>query len=322
MQGRPYATPEERVPVLSRADASGLLRLEDPLRVLLTALEVAANAIVITDQDGCIVYANRAFTDLTGYPSSEALGRNARILKSGEQSPDVYQQLRNIILAGPAWHGELVNGRKDGSFYDEEVTIAPVRGASGAIHHFIAIKQDTTERRRHEKALRLTHFTVDHAAHAVFWVDPDGQVFYANAAFCRILGYSRRELLAMKVPILIPMREGFWAAHCQSLRDAGMLEFESQLQPKDGTLVPVLVTALYAIFDGKEYGFAFVRDISASKRTEAAMAEQKHLFEILVEHVPDHIYFKDSEKSAWQSHQLRIQRRCRDYLLDPGALIT
>ncbi len=112
-----------------------------------TALMAAANAIVITDTNGTIVWLNAAFSRLTGYDSAEALGGTPRLLKSGVHDRSFYEHLWTTIRAGHVWSGDLVNRRKDGTLYNEEMTITPVRQGDD-ITHFIAIKQDTTERKR------------------------------------------------------------------------------------------------------------------------------------------------------------------------------
>lgn len=128
--------------------------VEQTLRLQSTALESAANAVVITDIKGNIQWVNSAFTRLVGYSAEEVIGKNPRILKSGLQSPAVYQDLWNTVLAGKVWRGELVNRRKDGSFYDEELSITPLLDSEGKVTNFIAIKQDITERKRAEAQLR------------------------------------------------------------------------------------------------------------------------------------------------------------------------
>lgn len=129
-------------------------RHRDQIRLQTAALEAAANAVVITDRNGIIRWANLGFTHLTGYSSAEVCGLTPRVLKSGQQPPSFYRLLWSTILAGQTWQGEIMNRRKNGSLYREEQTITPVRDADGAISHFIAIKQDVTERRRHEEQLR------------------------------------------------------------------------------------------------------------------------------------------------------------------------
>jgi diguanylate cyclase (GGDEF)-like protein/PAS domain S-box-containing protein len=91
---------------------------------------------------------------MTGYPPQEAIGQNPRILKSGLQDATYYKNLWDTILAGKVWRGELINKRKEGGLYSEEQTITPVHNTSGEISHFIAIKQDITERKRMEETLK------------------------------------------------------------------------------------------------------------------------------------------------------------------------
>ena len=121
---------------------------------LVTAIEQSAEGVVITNTAGDIEYVNPAFTRITGYSREEALGHNPRILKSGNQDPVFYRQLWATILKGEIWHGELINRRKDGGLYTEQMNIAPVRDARGEVTHFIATKQDVTERKRLENQFR------------------------------------------------------------------------------------------------------------------------------------------------------------------------
>ncbi|MEW6544745.1 MAG: MEDS domain-containing protein [Nitrospirota bacterium] len=126
-------------------------RAEEQIRLVTRALESAANGVVITDADGTILWVNPAFSKTTGYAAAEAIGRNPRLLKSGKQDQHFYQRLWATIKAGSIWRGELVNRRKDGSFYTEDMTITPVRSHNSEITNFIAIKQDITERKQMER---------------------------------------------------------------------------------------------------------------------------------------------------------------------------
>jgi|GEM_PF-380272 len=118
------------------------------------ALEAAANAIAIVNRDGTIKWANAAFARMTGYTVDEVIGANTRILKSGTQSQAFYAGLWETVLSGNVWRGELQNRRKNGDIYTEEMTITPVRGPTGEVDHFIAVKQDVTDRKRQEEQLR------------------------------------------------------------------------------------------------------------------------------------------------------------------------
>jgi len=120
------------------------------------ALRSAANGIVITDRQGAIIWVNPAFTTLTGYTPEDVMGKDPRILRSGRHAQSFYQNLWATILADKVWNGEIINRRKDGSYYIEEMTITPVRAEGHDITHFIAIKQDVTERKRVEKVLQVS----------------------------------------------------------------------------------------------------------------------------------------------------------------------
>ncbi len=119
-------------------------RSDEAHRLLATVVEQAAETIVVTELDGTMVYVNPAFERTTGYTREEAVGQNPRILASGKQTADFYQQLWSTISAGRVWQGRFVNRRKDGSLYEEEATISPARDASGTIINFVAIKRDVT----------------------------------------------------------------------------------------------------------------------------------------------------------------------------------
>ncbi len=129
-------------------------RAEQQLRVQAKALETAANSIVITDQEGSILWVNPAFCALSGYGLEEALGKNPRLLKSGKHGPAFYQHLWKEILSGKTWRGEFVNRRKDGSLFHGEQTITPVHDEAGRITHFIGIMSDITSRKQAEEEAR------------------------------------------------------------------------------------------------------------------------------------------------------------------------
>ncbi len=134
-------------------DISERKRDEENIRLLSSALESAANAVVITDNDGTIIWVNNAFTKLTGFAREEALGANLRIIKSGIQNRAFYKELWETILQGKVWKGELVNRKKNKELYSEEMTITPVHNKEGKVSHFIAIKSDISERKKAEKEL-------------------------------------------------------------------------------------------------------------------------------------------------------------------------
>jgi len=133
-------------------------RMESELRKLTTAVEQSPVTVVITDTDGAIQYVNPSFTSSSGYTAAEALGKNPRILKSGNTSKELYQEMWKSITKGLPWYGLFHNKRKDGSMYWEDAVVAPVRDTSGAITQYIAIKQDITSRLEAEERASFLAF--------------------------------------------------------------------------------------------------------------------------------------------------------------------
>ncbi len=135
-------------------DETDRRRDEAEIRRLAAAVEQAAQAVVITDTDGTIRYVNAAFTATTGYGREEALGRNPRILKSNLHGPEHYAALWQTILSGRTWTGSFTNRRRDGSFYEAEATITPVRDPRGNVACFVSLEQDVTEQRAARRKLQ------------------------------------------------------------------------------------------------------------------------------------------------------------------------
>jgi len=153
INARPQFHPGEQSPYqvfTTFEDITAARRAESELHLLSQAVAQSANSVVITDPEGNIEYVNPKFVELTGYSLAEASGQNPRILKSGQQSQEFYQELWNTIKAGQEWRGEFHNRRKDGTMYWEEATIAPVFDSRGTIVHFIAIKENITARKQAE----------------------------------------------------------------------------------------------------------------------------------------------------------------------------
>jgi two-component system cell cycle sensor histidine kinase/response regulator CckA len=130
---------------------------EESLRKLSRAVEQSADMVMITNREGIIEYVNPAFEMLTGYLRQDAEGKTPRILKSGEQGPDTYQELWKTILCGNVYRSILVNRKKNGDLYYIEQSISPVRDTAGSITHFISNGRDLTERYRLEAQLLQAH---------------------------------------------------------------------------------------------------------------------------------------------------------------------
>jgi PAS domain S-box-containing protein len=180
---------------LERSSSTEFAAAEDLLHLQATALEAAANPIIISRRDGTIVWANKAFEELSGYTREEALGQSTRLLKAGQQSPSFYKNMWETILSGQRWRGELVNRRKDGTVYEEEMTITPVKNGTGDVTHFIAIKLDIAERKRAEERICRLAQAVENSAELIAIANPDGRISFANHALLQATGYKDTEII-------------------------------------------------------------------------------------------------------------------------------
>lgn len=165
---------------------AALTGLPDLGAVATALLEGADTMVVITDRDGTIIYVNPAFTAVTGYARHEAIGDTPRLLRSGVQDDRFYADLWGTILEGCTWHGELVNRRKDGTLYTDEMTIVPLGSESGRATHFVAIKRDVSTRIQ-----TLTAASPVGIAHA----GRDGRLLYVNHRAEAMLGAGFGDLI-------------------------------------------------------------------------------------------------------------------------------
>ena len=131
-------------------DVTRLRQLEQRQRQLARAIEATADMVVITDRTGNILFANAASEQITGYRRDEIIGKNPRILKSGHQDKLFYEKMWSTILVGQVWRGEIINRRKNGSFYYAQLTISPIANEHNEVNQFVAVQRDITPQKRAE----------------------------------------------------------------------------------------------------------------------------------------------------------------------------
>lgn len=137
-------------------DITAIRESERERRNLIRAIEQTTDGVVITDAEGTIEYVNPAFERLTGYSLAETVGKNPRILKSGQVSMTTYKNLWETILSGRTFRGIFTNRKKNADTYVTEITISPIRDPGGVITHFVAVQKDITEQVRLERAVAQT----------------------------------------------------------------------------------------------------------------------------------------------------------------------
>jgi len=217
-------------------------------RLLTAALQASANAIVITDVAGSIQWVNPAFTELTGYAEDEAIGRNPRdLVRSGQHDGDFYRAMWRTLLGGNVWRGVMVNRRKDGSLYTEDQTITPVPDDSGAISHFISVKEDISQRLAVEATLAETDRRFRSLFHGVpvglYRTSPNGRLLDANETMARMLGHSSLEELCRLPADALYANPGDRRRHLSMVEEAGDVHGEDVVfERRDGSRISARVT--------------------------------------------------------------------------------
>jgi two-component system, NtrC family, sensor kinase len=248
-------------------------------------------AIAIVDKEGDFEYVNNAFTRTTGYTLSEVIGKNPRILKSGEQSESFYKELWETITSGKNWQGEFHNKRKNGELYWENSVIVPIIDATWAISHFVSIKQDISLRKKEMEAFseseRRFQELADLLPQTIFEMNMEGWIIYTNRMGLGAFGYTQEDYQHGVHSLLLFAPEERERVKLNMERRLKNIPFENHEYfglRKDGSKFPVLVYTAPIIRDGKPVGIrGIVLDITARKQTEEALQQLNQTLEERIE---------------------------------------
>jgi PAS domain S-box-containing protein len=265
-------------------------RTEDELRKLSRAVEESPAVVVITGLEGGIEYVNPSFTRLTGYTLEEAKGKNPSILKSGETPQEEYRRLWETIQSGKEWRGEFRNKKKNGELYWESAVIAPIKDPGGSITHYIAVKEDITDRKRAEEELKNSEARFkaifEHAGAAIFIADrKTGEIIECNSNAERLIGRGRPEIIGMHQSKLHPDGEeekykAIFAAHGIKGK---YKDVEAEVLHRDGRRIPVWINAQPLSIDGRDMLIGFFFDITERKGAEKELKEAKAETELYID---------------------------------------
>jgi two-component system cell cycle sensor histidine kinase/response regulator CckA len=267
------------------------------LRLLAAAVNASGDGVMIAEigddehAQVSIVYANPAFERLTGYSTHEAVGRSPSILPDHEAGPAALESVRVAMRGTKIARLEIPSRRKDGSRLWIEWQVVPVSDDVGKHKHSVAVLRDTTERRRVEQTIRESEERFrglfEHAADAIFVLEPSGKILDVNRRACFALGYSREELLEMNMSDL---EAGY---HIDELAPAETLTAENMYRRKDGTIFPVEIRFALLEASGRRLKFCLVRDVTRRRRTERALREREELLRNIITHIPCGVFWKD-----------------------------
>jgi PAS domain S-box-containing protein len=261
-------------------DISDRLRAEEALRESqqkYQELVEHANSIILHWRpDGRIIHLNEFGQRFFGYTESEIRGRHVigTIVPETERSGRDLSTLMDEICANPSAFEQNVNEnmRRNGERVWVAWTNKVVLGPEGEVTEILSIGLDITSRKRMEEELRLMHFSLEHASDAVYWMDPQGHIVFVNEAACRSLNRSPAEVLSLSIPDIDPhFSAELWSSTWEEIKAQGSITLETCHRTKEGRVFPVEVTSNYLDFGGKEYAFAFARDITERKRAEEAL---------------------------------------------------
>ncbi|MGC9198962.1 MAG: PAS domain S-box protein [Acidobacteriaceae bacterium] len=204
------------------------------------ALASISEGVVLTNKDQLILYANVAFTQLTGYSQEEIVGRNCNLLQGPGTDHKTRSAIARALTAGETFRGEILNYRKDGRPFWNDLSITPIRNEQGQITHYVGVQRDVTVLKEQERELRIAAeaFEVDEG---ILVIDPEQRIIRVNRAFCRLSGYAAEELLGHTPAIFQSDRydqdfyarmwaaileRGFWHGEIWSRRKTGQIQAE------------------------------------------------------------------------------------------------
>jgi len=276
-------------------DITDRKRVDDQLRSLSRAVDQNPVSIVITDISGQIEYVNPKFSELTGYSPEEVIGKSPGILKSGATTPAEYTELWKTILSGCEWQGEFINKKKSGEEYFENALISPIKDENGIMTHFLAVKEDITDRKRAEETIREMNSKLAHAqqlARIGNWESNllSGELNW-SAQMYHIMGLPPDTPVNIEnVLKLFPPEESerFWKAVNEAINEDVPYSMDFKIIRSDGSLQ-------YIHDEGEilrdEHGtailmFGTTQDITERKQTELALQESHELNRSLLQSIP------------------------------------
>lgn len=282
-----------------RKRLSDLQHAEEELRASYDRLESLIEAlpdwIWETNADCSLTYCSPQVESLLGYRPEEVLGKQFADLLAPEEPAATREALADRVGSCRPFSGfRAAYAHREGGRVILETSGVPIIDEDGVWRGCRGIHRDVTASVRASERLRRTQYAVDRMNDAAFWIGPDGRFIEVNEAACRGLGYTKDELLRLRVSdveAVVPAEswEGFWS----DLKRQGRQVFESRHRRKDGSEFPVEVSVNYVESAGEEYHFAVVRDLTARKAAEAELAGARAMLQAAIEQSPAGILIAD-----------------------------
>ncbi len=279
-------------------DVTDREKVEKEISRLAEVAEQSSESVVITDLNGKIIYANSAFEEITGYKTSEALGQNPRLLKSGLQGDSFYEDLWATITSGRTWKGVFVNKRKDGSLFHEEASIFPVKGSNGEIINYAAVKRDISERVQMEETIKDSEERLkgvfDAVQTGIVVIDRETQIIAdLNPSAEKMIGAPREKIVGRGC------QEFFFTAgvgECP-VTDLGKktVDTKHELVTAGGERLTILNTVTPITIKGREYLLGSFFDISDLEKAQIKAGRENAKLSAMITEMDEGVVFANSE---------------------------
>ena len=222
------------------------------------------------DENGMMVDVSDHWLEVLGYSREEVMGQESiRFLTEESRTYAVNEALPEFWRTGSARDVPYQFVTKGGKALDVLLSAIRERDKAGNSVKTLAVLVDVTAQKQAEQELRFTNFALDRIGSAAFWMDADGKFVYVNEAACRLVKYTREELLSMYVSDLNPdYPTDVWPDTWKAIKERGSYTFEARFRSKDGSIFPADITVNYLKSGGGEYNCSFVRDITERKEAE------------------------------------------------------
>lgn len=258
-------------------DVSPRKAAEESLRLTQFSIDRSGEGIYWLTPEGRFVYVNDAACAQTGYSREELLSLSISDIDA--DAPRSREAFWEELRKRGSFRFEAMHRRKDGSTFPAEVSVNYL--AYGGTEYDCTYVRDISERKELEERLRLVQYSLDQGTDNVFWISPEGRFLFASDSTCRRLGYTREELLNLTVYDVDPTAPVPWSAHWEEIKAKGSFTFQTHHRTKSGEVFPVEVNVNYVNYNGKEYNFAFARDITERKKQEDELRRAKEAAETM-----------------------------------------
>ena len=265
-------------------------RLSDVLALRSAALEASLDGIAVVE-NGQFSYINQAHASTFGYHVNDLIGQSWEKLYSSQESARLKTTVFPVLEREGQWQGEMVGRHIRGHTFAQEITLSLFEEGK-----LLCVSRDISDRKQAEQALQFTQYSIDRAAEGILWIRPDGSFMYANQAVSQLYGYRYDELVTMSVfDLNRDISPEGWHKHWSQLKACHSSTVEAYHRDKSGRIFPVEILANFLEYDGQEYNFACIRNISDRKQHEQTLEASQAFLATILNSIPDPVFVKDEQ---------------------------